>query len=425
MKKTMMTAWLALVALASQGQMVCHVEVTASEGVGDKSFWIVKAGTAENDDEAWTEVKLADGHFACDLEGDLTELYEIIEDRWQGGRFAHFLLENATVSIVASPADREESVKFTVTAGGPEMEKWMAMRRDQDCLFRTRGEVVEAQIDSLDEADGFRSEEWKQLDALLMEYDRANPEHVHILDSIYALRDVMKQDGRAFTPEARALIQEQERIHRELNDWQHAYVANHPMLFGLLELEQRLIYLYDDVARAQPYLDEYHELYATLFPDHPVHQRLAMKEAGLRLQPGQPYIDYEASTPEGESVSVGSLYRGHVAIINLWGSWCGPCRAHAKALIPVYEKYKDAGLVVVAVAREWDMDRFRRAMEMDAYPWPSLVDYQDQHRVWELHGCKNGSGKILLIDRDGTILSTSNDAQTLEPLIRRALGIDG
>lgn len=66
-------------------------------------------------------------------------------------------------------------------------------------------------------SDGGRSEEWKQLDALFMEYDRANPEHVHILDSIYALRDAMKRDGRAFTPEARALIQEQERIHRELN----------------------------------------------------------------------------------------------------------------------------------------------------------------------------------------------------------------
>ena len=126
----------------------------------------------------------------------------------------------------------------------------------------------------------------------------------------------------------------------------------------------------------------------------------------------------------GETVSVGSLYRGRVAIINMWGSWCGPCRAHAKALIPIYEKYRDAGLTIVAIAREWNMDSFRRAMERDQYPWPSLVDYQDRYGVWEKHANKNGSGKILLIDRDGTILSTSTDAEELEPIIKKALNIE-
>ena len=152
------------------------------------------------------------------------------------------------------------------------------------------------------------------------------------------------------------------------------------------------------------------------------HQRIALKERGLRLQPGQPYFDdYEAATADGEAVSVGSLYRGRVAIINMWGSWCGPCRAHAKALIPIYEKYHNAGLTVVAIAREWSMDSFRHAMERDQYPWPGLVDYQDRYGVWEKHANENGSGKILLIDRDGTILSTSNDAEVLEPLIKEAL----
>ena len=47
--------------------------------------------------------------------------------------------------------------------------------------------------------------------------------------------------------------------------------------------------------------------------------------------------------------------------------------------------------------------------------------YQDRYGVWEKHANENGSGKILLIDRDGTILSTSNDAEVLEPLIKEAL----
>ena len=70
------------------------------------------------------------------------------------------------------------------------------------------------------------------------------------------------------------------------------------------------------------------------------------------------------------------------------------------------------------------MDSFRRAMERDQYPWPSLVDYQDRYGVWEKHANKNGSGKILLIARNGTILSTSNDAEELEPIIKKALNIE-
>jgi hypothetical protein len=46
---------------------------------------------------------------------------------------------------------------------------------------------------------------------------------------------------------------------------------------------------------------------------------------------------------------------------------------------------------------------------------------KDRYGVWEKHANKGGSGKIMLIDRDGTILSTSNDAQELEPLIKAAI----
>ncbi|MBR5652511.1 MAG: hypothetical protein IKX22_00290 [Prevotella sp.] len=49
---------------------------------------------------------------------------------------------------------------------------------------------------------------------------------------------------------------------------------------------------------------------------------------------------------------------------------------------------------------------------------------QDRYGVWEKHGIKNGAGKILLIDRDGTIFSTSNDAEELEPPIKKALNVE-
>ncbi len=422
-KKTIITILFALVAMAGLGQVKCHVVGTVADGVERQTFYVAQQGTADDDDAKWTEVNVKDGSFSLDIVADTTEMYEMIEDHWQGGHFALFLVENDTVRITITPED--DDARIDVIAGGAEQEKWLKMQRLSKDLFGQEAEVIDRKLDSLYEDDLVYSEAYRRLQEERDTYGRANPDNVHALETIYARMNSMKHDKSAYSPEARKLIQAHDSLHAQVDAWTKAYKANHPMLYGLLYLEVSMLYAYDDINEARPYLDEYHLLYENLFPEHPVHQRIALKERGLRLLPGQPYFDdYEAATADRETVSVGSLYRGRVAIINMWGSWCGPCRAHAKALIPIYEKYHDAGLTVVAIAREWNMDSFRRAMERDQYPWPSLVDYQDRYGVWEKHANKDGSGRILLIDRDGTILSTSTDAEELEPIIKKALNIE-
>ena len=422
-KKTIITILFALVAMAGLGQVKCHVVGTVADGVERQTFYVAQQGTADDDDAKWTEVNVKDGSFSLDIVADTTEMYEMIEDHWQGGHFALFLVENDTVRITITPED--DDARIDVIAGGAEQEKWLKMQRLSKDLFGQEAEVIDRKLDSLYEDDLVYSEAYRRLQEERDTYGRANPDNVHALETIYARMNSMKHAKSAYSPEARKLIQAHDSLHAQVDAWTKAYKANHPMLYGLLYLEVSMLYAYDDINEARPYLDEYHLLYENLFPEHPVHQRIALKERGLRLLPGQPYFDdYEAATADRETVSVGSLYRGRVAIINMWGSWCGPCRAHAKALIPIYEKYHDAGLTVVAIAREWNMDSFRRAMERDQYPWPSLVDYQDRYGVWEKHANKDGSGRILLIDRDGTILSTSTDAEELEPIIKKALNIE-
>jgi hypothetical protein len=57
-------------------------------------------------------------------------------------------------------------------------------------------------------------------------------------------------------------------------------------------------------------------------------------------------------------------------------------------LIPIYEKYKDKGFNVIAVAHEEKLSDMTRAAEQDAYPWQSYIDLNDQLKVWQ----KNGLG---------------------------------
>ena len=42
-------------------------------------------------------------------------------------------------------------------------------------------------------------------------------------------------------------------------------------------------------------------------------------------------------------------YTGHVVVINLWATWCPPCRAEMPALERVWQRYERDGLMVVAI----------------------------------------------------------------------------
>jgi len=63
---------------------------------------------------------------------------------------------------------------------------------------------------------------------------------------------------------------------------------------------------------------------------------------------GQPPPDFKATLVDGTPVSL-SQYAGQPVWLTFGATWCGDCRSEAPDLEATYEKYKDAGLVVLAV----------------------------------------------------------------------------
>lgn len=58
--------------------------------------------------------------------------------------------------------------------------------------------------------------------------------------------------------------------------------------------------------------------------------------------------DFTLSTQTGESYTLSQL-KGQAVLINLWATWCPPCRAEMPAIQKVYDEYKNEGLVVLAI----------------------------------------------------------------------------
>lgn len=78
-------------------------------------------------------------------------------------------------------------------------------------------------------------------------------------------------------------------------------------------------------------------------------------------------------TLDGDRLDV-SAWRGHVVVVNTWGSWCGPCRKEAPDLRQVSEETRAAGVRFVGIDTR-DNDAAARAYTREfAISYPSLVD---------------------------------------------------
>lgn len=54
---------------------------------------------------------------------------------------------------------------------------------------------------------------------------------------------------------------------------------------------------------------------------------------------------------DGTPVSLSDL-RGEVVLVNLWATWCPPCREEMPTLQAFYEEYKDEGFTLIGINQE-------------------------------------------------------------------------
>ncbi len=70
--------------------------------------------------------------------------------------------------------------------------------------------------------------------------------------------------------------------------------------------------------------------------------------SGVGIEPGQTPPPFTLADLEGNQVSL-SDFEGSVVVLDLWATWCPPCKKEIPFLVTLYEEYKDQGLAVVGV----------------------------------------------------------------------------
>ena len=75
---------------------------------------------------------------------------------------------------------------------------------------------------------------------------------------------------------------------------------------------------------------------------------------------------------DGKEVAL-SDFKGKPLIVNLWATWCAPCRIEMPQLVALSEKYKSRGLAVIGISIDDSPEEIRAFAKEFKVPYPLLV----------------------------------------------------
>ncbi|HVN63933.1 MAG TPA: TlpA disulfide reductase family protein [Candidatus Binataceae bacterium] len=118
---------------------------------------------------------------------------------------------------------------------------------------------------------------------------------------------------------------------------------------------------------------------------------------------GSRAADFKLQTLDGHTISLHSL-RGKVVFLNIWATWCGPCREEMPSLEALYDEFKsNPDFVMLAVSQDVKgKAAVEPYIEKSGLHFTVLLDPENE--VAESYDI-SGVPETFVIDREGRIVA--------------------
>ena len=115
----------------------------------------------------------------------------------------------------------------------------------------------------------------------------------------------------------------------------------------------------------------------------------------------RPAPDVVGTTLDGERFRLAD-HRGQVVVVNVWATWCGPCRVELPGFVDVQREMRDDGVQFVGLAVDGDASVVQDYAEAEALNFPQIASQRIAARAFP----GNVIPRTYLIDKQGRIRYT-------------------
>ena len=140
-------------------------------------------------------------------------------------------------------------------------------------------------------------------------------------------------------------------------------------------------------------------------------------------------VDDRAAAPEFSGTLLGGgdfsseELSGDVAVLNFWGSWCGPCRVETPEFQEVYADVRDDGVQFLGLNVKETSEQFALAfVERFGIEFPSLYDPRGEVALAFRDYPATAIPSTIVLDRDGRVAAVYTGEVSQENL-RRVLDL--
>ncbi len=119
-----------------------------------------------------------------------------------------------------------------------------------------------------------------------------------------------------------------------------------------------------------------------------------------QLQSGAPPPPFRLASLGGGELAFPAQTAGQIVAIRFWADWCPFCESEMTQLEPVYRKYRDRGLRILAINVRQDADTARRFVGRLGVSYETLLD--SDGRVARTYGVL-GLPTTFFVDREGRL----------------------
>ncbi len=145
-----------------------------------------------------------------------------------------------------------------------------------------------------------------------------------------------------------------------------------------------------------------------------------MGSGGPSSLAGAPAASYPLHALDGSTAGL-AQYRGKVVLVNLWASWCAPCKSETPALERLYEANRGRGVVVLGINQGEDARTAAAFAQSMKLTYPILLDLDQSYgRAYSALGLPT----TLIVTKDGHVawghdgeLSYDEMSQALRPIL--------